>query len=99
MRPACRRGLAVARRGGQHGAEAGLLGVPDEGHLAYAWSQGRVIVTQDADFLRLHAAGARHAGIVYCAAQVRSLGEQVRLLIQIWELFDPAQLRGHVEFM
>jgi len=80
-------------------AEAQLLGVPDNGHLAYAWAQGRVIVTHDADFLRLHAAGARHAGIVYCPPQTHSLGELIRLLVQIWELLDPAQMRGRVEYL
>ena len=38
--------------------EAGLLGADDEQHLATASSEWRVIVTQDADFLRLHASGA-----------------------------------------
>jgi len=30
--------------------EAGMLGAPDEEHLALATSQGRVIFTQDDDF-------------------------------------------------
>jgi predicted nuclease of predicted toxin-antitoxin system len=62
-------------------ADAGLLGAPDEAHLAYAWLQARAVVTHDTDFLRMHAAGAEHAGIVYCPAQARSLGEMVRLLV------------------
>ena len=45
--------------------EAGLLGADDEQHLATASSEGRVIVTQDADFLRLHATGRLHSGIVF----------------------------------
>lgn len=44
--------------------EAGLIGTPDADHLAYAIEQNRVIFTQDADFLRLHAEGVDHAGIV-----------------------------------
>jgi len=79
--------------------EAGLLGVPDEGHLAFAWSQSRVVVTHDADFLRLHAGGAEHAGIVYCPQGGRTLGEIIRLLALIWELLDPAEMRRHVEFL
>jgi predicted nuclease of predicted toxin-antitoxin system len=42
--------------------EAGMLGAEDEAHLALATQQGRVIFTQDADFLRLHATGIEHAG-------------------------------------
>lgn len=79
-------------------AEAGLLGAPDEAHLAYAWSQARVILTHDTDFLRLHAAGARHAGIVYCRQQGRSLGELVRLLVLVWELLEPREMQGRIEY-
>jgi predicted nuclease of predicted toxin-antitoxin system len=47
-------------------AEAELMGADDEAQLAFAASQGRVMVTQDADFLRHHAKGTAHAGIAYC---------------------------------
>jgi predicted nuclease of predicted toxin-antitoxin system len=80
-------------------AEAGLLGAPDEAHMAYAWLQARAIMTHDTDFLRLHAVGADHAGIVYCSPQARSLGEIVRLLVLMWELLEPSELRGQVEFL
>ncbi len=46
-------------------AEAGLLGATDEEHLERAKSEKRVIFTQDDDFLRLHATGSEHSGIVY----------------------------------
>ena len=49
--------------------EAGLLRTSDEDHIAFAVSQNRVIFTQDADFLRLHAAGISHPGIGYCAGE------------------------------
>ncbi len=88
-----RRGVAVITA-----AEAGLLGAPDEAHLAYARSEARVIVTHDADFLRLHAAGAAHFGIVHRPPQTRSLGELIRLLMLIWELLEPGEMRGRVEF-
>jgi predicted nuclease of predicted toxin-antitoxin system len=80
-------------------ADAGLLGASDEAHLAYARSQARVIVTHDTDFLRLHASGAEHAGIVYCPSQARSLGEMIRLLLLIWELLEADEIRGRVEFL
>jgi Domain of unknown function (DUF5615) len=79
--------------------QAGLLGAPDDAHLAYAWSQSRVIVTHDSDFLRLHAAGVEHAGIVYCPPQASSLGEMIRLLLLIWELLEPGEMRNRVEFL
>jgi hypothetical protein len=79
--------------------DCGLLGAPDEAHLGHALGQVRVILTHDADFLRLHAAGAAHAGIVYCPPQARSLGELVRLLVLIWELLEPAEMHGRVEYL
>jgi len=45
--------------------EGGLLGASDEKHLKRASAEGRVVFTQDEDFLRLHASGVEHAGIVY----------------------------------
>ena len=38
--------------------EADLLGASDDEHLRRARAEGRVVFTQDEDFLRLHAAGA-----------------------------------------
>jgi predicted nuclease of predicted toxin-antitoxin system len=80
-------------------AETGLLGAPDEEHLAYAWKQARVIVTHDADFLRMHAVGAKHAGIVHCALGAYSLGDVIRSLVLIWELLEPEEMTGQVEHL
>ena len=79
-------------------AEAGLLGASDEEHLAFARTQGRVIFTEDDDFLRLHSAGAKHAGIVY-AAQGTRVGDIIRGLMLIHDLLDAEEMAGHVEFV
>jgi hypothetical protein len=50
-------------------ADVGLLGATDIEHLEFAASSGRVLVTQDDDFLRLHAQGIAHTGIAYCQQQ------------------------------
>jgi predicted nuclease of predicted toxin-antitoxin system len=52
--------------------EAGMLGAPDERHLALAGREGRVVFTQDADFLRIHVLGHSHGGIVYAPQQTPS---------------------------
>ena len=57
--------------------EAQKLGASDDEHLAFALREGRVVFTQDDDFLRLAAAGAAHAGIVY-APQGTPIGAVVR---------------------
>ena len=46
--------------------EVGLVSAIDEDQAAYCLSEGRVIFTQDTDFLRINASGTPHAGIVYC---------------------------------
>lgn len=79
--------------------EAGLLGATDDEQLAFAKYQARAIVTHDQDFLRLHAAGADHAGILFAAQGARPLGDLIRLLVLIWELVEPAEMRQHVEFL
>jgi hypothetical protein len=79
--------------------EIGFLSVSDEGQLKFASSQGRVIFTQDSDFLRLHNSGFKHAGIAYCIKGSRSIGEVVRGLTLIWELLEPEEMYGHVEFI
>lgn len=79
-------------------SEAGLRGESDERQLGYAADEGRVILTHDGDFLRLAAAGAVHAGIVY-GPQERPLGELVRGVVLIWELLEPEEMRNRVEYL
>lgn len=79
-------------------AEAGLLGAPDEDHLARARSEGRVIFSQDTDFLRMHAAGAPHAGIVYARHGTR-VGEIVRGLMLIHQVLGSEDITNQVEFL
>jgi hypothetical protein len=78
--------------------EAGLLGASDEKHLEYACSEGRVLFTQDEDFLKLHAAGVDHAGIVY-THQGASIGDIIRGLMLIYQLMEATEMKGQVEFL
>ena len=78
--------------------EAGLLSASDEEQLALATSQSRVIFTQDDDFLRLHAKGLGHSGIVY-APQQTSIGDMVRGLMLIFQVLDSDEMENHVEFL
>lgn len=70
-----RRGVDVTTTPG-----AGLLGAADEAQLAYAFHEGRIIVTHDRDFLRLDAENVQHAGIAYCRPRSRSIGNIVQHL-------------------
>ena len=78
--------------------EAGMCSATDEEQLAFALSQGRVVFTQDADFLRRHAAGAHHAGIVY-APQQTPVGAAIHGLMLIVEVLDPQDMIDHLEFV
>jgi predicted nuclease of predicted toxin-antitoxin system len=77
--------------------ELSLLGDDDPFVLAHATAGGRVLFTEDADFLRLNAAGTPHAGIAYCHQQTRSIGEIVRGLTLIWQVLEPDEMSGKVE--
>jgi hypothetical protein len=80
-------------------AETGLTGATDLAHLEFAAAAGRVLVTQDDDFLKLHAQGMTHAGIAYCQQQSMSIGDMLRRLILIYDLLSPAEIAGRVEFL
>jgi len=60
---------AIARGLRQRGSDvttttdAGLLGATDDQQLEFALQSGRVLFTQDADFLGLHLQGSAHAGL------------------------------------
>ncbi len=78
--------------------DAGLLSAADRAHIELAAQQGRVLFTQDTDFLRLHDEGVPHAGIVY-AAQRAPVGRMLRGLMLIHDVLTPQEMRGHVEFL
>ena len=79
-------------------AEADLLGADDATQLAHARAQRRVVFTHDVDFLRLHAAGVEHAGIVY-GGQELSIGDIIRDLMLIVQVLSPDEMINHVEFL
>jgi hypothetical protein len=97
-------GKAVIKGLRQRGAdvltvpEAGMLGAEDKEHLARAHAEGRVLFTQDDDFLRLHAAGVEHSGIAY-APQGTSIGDIIRGLMLIHQVLDAEKMVGRVEYL
>ncbi len=89
-----RRGIDVTRA-----AEAGLSGAADERQLSFATETGCVLVTQDADFLRLHKKGVTHAGIAYCRQGSLKIGEMTRRLVLIHDLLTAEEMQGRVEYL
>lgn len=80
-------------------ASANLLSADDEAHVAFALREGRVIFTNDADFLRLAAHGISHAGIAYCAPGARSIGEIIRYLCLMSDCLSPSDAVEKIEFV
>lgn len=78
--------------------DRGLLGADDERHLELAVAEKRVVFTQDADFLRLHASGNEHCGIVY-APQGTPIGDIIRGLMLIYQVLNSGDMMNHVEFL
>jgi predicted nuclease of predicted toxin-antitoxin system len=73
-------------------ADAGLIGTGDREHLEFAANAGRVVITQDVDFLRLHSEGTSHAGIAFWRQQTRSIGEALRRLLLIHATMSPDEM-------
>lgn len=78
--------------------EAGMMGASDEAHLTFALAEQRILFTQDTDFLRLAAAGATHAGIVY-APQRTSIGDIIRGLVLIHQALEAEDMIGQLEYL
>lgn len=70
----------------------------DEAHLLLASQESRVIFTQDADFLRLAAAGMAHRCVVY-APQHTAIGKIVTGLMLIYQVLDAEEMVGKIEYL
>ena len=80
-------------------AEAGLLGTSDIAQAAHALAAGRVIVTQDQDFTRLHHQGILHGGIAFSRHGTRSIGQIIEALILLDEVYQPEEMVGRLEYL
>ena len=88
-----RRGVEVATV-----PENDMLRATDEESLAFALTQGRVILTLDDDFLKLAAQGHEHAGMVY-AHQRTPIGEIISGLMLIYSVLSAEEMVGNIEFL
>jgi predicted nuclease of predicted toxin-antitoxin system len=79
--------------------DANLLGAADADHVAYAVSQGKVIFTEDEDFLFLAGTGVQHNGLAYCRQNTRSVGQIIRALQLIWEFYELDEMTNRIEFI
>ena len=89
-----RRGINVTTT-----VDANLLSAPDDEHIAFAKREGRVIVTQDTDFLRSAANDATHRGIVYYPQGKCSIGDVARHLALMHDAMDENEMPGRIEYL
>jgi Tfp pilus assembly protein PilZ len=76
----------------------------DNGHLAFATSQGRALYSFNAsDYLALHSEclmqGRHHSGIILAQQQRYSVGEQMRRLLRIINFRSAEVMQDQVEFL
>ncbi len=79
--------------------EAGLIGVSDDEQLAYAWREGRVLVTQDTDFLAITSRVEQHAGIAFARKGSRSIRQVIEQLELIHDVMSFEEMQGHIEYL
>ncbi len=89
-----RRGIDVTTA-----AEAGLLDEEDLEQWRYAKANGRALFTNDEDFLALARQDEAHCGVIYCKQGARSLGFIINALGLFWELVEPGDMHGKVEYI
>jgi hypothetical protein len=75
------------------------LGDEDANHLRRASQMGRVLVTTDVDFLRLAAAEFQHDGIIFGIQEEHTIGDWVRKLELMCFVFEPDDMKNHVEYL
>jgi predicted nuclease of predicted toxin-antitoxin system len=82
--------------------ERGQCRLDDETLLAVANSEGRLMLTNDKDFLRIDAewrkAGQSHAGIVFWRARLR-IGDVIRRTIQYASVTSPQDAANTLKFL
>ena len=79
--------------------DAGLLSATDDVQLSYAHAHGRVMVTSDVDFRRLHNAHHPHSGIAYFPGGRRSVGEIVEMLVLLHACYTSEEMVGRLEWL
>lgn len=85
-------------------SDVGLYGAPDGEHLSFAASESRTLISYNRrDFIALHFAwmeqGRQHAGIVLMKQRQMALGERIRRLSVIADLFAENGLTGQLLFI
>ena len=74
--------------------KTGAVQLGPRGHPS--WRKSRLGMART---IRFHLDENSHHGILYCRQQTRSLGEIIRGLILVWEVYDAEELVNKVEYL
>ncbi len=77
----------------------GPLGADDPAHLERAAAMGRVVCTEDDDFIKLAAQGIVHAGIIYGEQNKYSIGDWVRYLRLVHGVHSAEEMINTIIYM
>ena len=84
-------------------SEAGNIGASDEEQLSYAAEERAVIFTHDDDLVSLahkwRKQGKTHWGVIYVHQRKYGIGECIRRLKVLADLFEPEDFVNHIEFL
>jgi predicted nuclease of predicted toxin-antitoxin system len=79
--------------------EQGLLSHSDDEHWDRVRAQGRVLITDDQDFLAIAASTQDHPGVVYCRRTRHTMGDIINFLILCHGVYTAEDMAGRVEFV
>ncbi len=83
--------------------DTGTLGLSDEEQFAYAIAHRLLLFTHDTDFLQLahrqNATTQDHWGIIYVHQNKLSIGECIRRLKELSDLFEQDNFRNHIGYL
>ncbi len=79
--------------------ELGRCGLPDPDQLAFATTEGRVVVTFDRDYLALHTSGVPHTGITWCRQDKYGVGQLIHALEILHGVMTAAEMIDHLEYL
>lgn len=78
--------------------QAGLAGYSDEIVLEADTRLGRVVYTNDRDYLRIHSTGVPHAGIIFHREGKYSINQAIEDLEIACKVFEMDEMRNRVHW-
>lgn len=79
--------------------DLGALGDTDDNHLARAAHLGRVLCSQDTDFVAIAQSGVEHTGVIIGQPEKHNIGAWVKALTLYSAVYSAEDMVNKVEFL